>query len=128
MSCIFCSDLEVIKETNLSFAIYDKYPVNRGHVLIIPKRHVWNYFDLTDNEKQDLYQLMEFMKKYIDDKFKPDAYNIGINIGEVAGQTVMHVHMHIIPRYKGDIEDPTGGVRGGIPSKRIYTSNKCVLG
>ena len=120
MNCIFCSDLEIIKETELSFAIYDKYPVNEGHILIIPKRHVASYFDLNNQEKIDLYDLMEVMKLHLDVAFKPDAYNIGINVGQDAGQTVMHVHMHLIPRYKGDIDDPTGGVRGVIPEKRIY--------
>ena len=120
MSCVFCGDVKIIEETKLSFAIYDKFPVSDGHVLIIPKRHVSSYFDLSDLEKKDLYILMETMKKHLDISLKPDGYNIGINVGEVAGQTVMHVHMHLIPRYKGDIENPRGGVRGVIPHKRIY--------
>lgn len=120
MSCAFCGKVERIKETALSFAIYDIYPVNRGHVLIIPKRHVSSYFDLTKEEKEDLHSLMEEMKEHLDREFKPDAYNIGVNVGEDAGQTIMHVHMHLIPRYHGDIEVPRGGVRGVIPEKRIY--------
>lgn len=120
MSCVFCSGIDVAAESKLSFAIYDKFPVNEGHMLIIPKRHVSSYFDLNNLEKQDLYELMEKMKKYLDKTLSPDGYNIGINVGEAAGQTVMHVHMHLIPRYKGDIENPRGGVRGVIPGKMNY--------
>jgi diadenosine tetraphosphate (Ap4A) HIT family hydrolase len=120
MSCIFCEKLKIIKETKLSYAIHDKYPVSPGHTLIIPKRHVSNYFDLTDEEKIDLHKLMEEMKIYLDQTLSPDGYNIGINAGKAAGQTIMHVHIHLIPRYQGDIPNPTGGIRGAIPHKRIY--------
>ena len=104
----------------MSFAIYDGFPVNEGHVLIIPKRHTANYFDLTADEQADCFKLLNNVKEKIKEKFNPDGFNVGININEVAGQTVPHVHVHLIPRYKGDVEEPNGGVRGVIPSKKIY--------
>nr|WP_315990303.1 HIT family protein [Desulforamulus aquiferis] len=109
-----------IKENDLAFAIYDKYPVNQGHILIIPKRHFGNYFDSTKEEREAILNLLEECKVFLDKEYSPDGYNIGINIGEAAGQTVWHLHVHLIPRYRGDIENPRGGVRGVIPDKRIY--------
>ncbi|WP_420885511.1 HIT family protein [Candidatus Syntrophocurvum alkaliphilum] len=123
--CIFCEIKEKVLENDLAFAIYDKYPVNPGHMLIIPKRHVADYFDTTIQERQAIDKLVMDCKNLLDEKYKPDAYNIGINCGEDAGQTIFHVHVHLIPRYKGDLDNPTGGVRGVIPEKRIYY---CVLG
>ncbi|BEP27855.1 HIT family protein [Helicovermis profundi] len=120
MNCIFCSNLNKIKETNLSYAIYDKFPVNKGHILIIPKRHISSFFELQKEEKDDLFELLDEMKLLLDKAFKPDAYNIGINDGIVAGQSIMHLHIHLIPRYKGDLENPKGGVRGVIPSRMGY--------
>ncbi|RKD31255.1 HIT family protein [Thermohalobacter berrensis] len=122
MGCTFCNieSLNIILENNLAFAIYDKYPVSKGHMLIITKRHIENYFQTKDEEKIAIMELLEECKRYLDKKYKPDGYNIGINCGKEAGQTIMHLHVHLIPRYKGDIDDPTGGVRGVIPSKRIY--------
>lgn len=121
--CIFCSpkaDMELVAETASAFAIYDKYPVNPGHALIIPKRHVDNYFQLTLREQTALTFLLNEVKKELDAKFQPKGFTIGINVGKVAGQSVQHVHIHLIPRYEGDVEDPFGGVRGVIPSKRKY--------
>ena len=99
---------------------YDKYPVSPGHMLIIPNRHFDNYFEATREEKQEIIYLIDICKSILNNKFKPDGYNIGINCGEVAGQTIFHLHVHLIPRYKGVMEDPRGGVRGVIPEKRIY--------
>lgn len=121
--CIFCcptQEMELIAETASAYAIYDKYPVNPGHALIIPKRHVDNYFDLSLREQTAMTFLMNEVKKEIDTKFHPMGFNIGVNVGKVAGQSVGHVHMHLIPRYHDDVEDPFGGVRGVIPSKRKY--------
>lgn len=122
MSCAFCniSPDEIIIENEYSFAKYDKYPVNLGHVLIIPKRHFANYFDSTHEEKLAILDLVDKCKTLLDKKYYPDGYNIGINCGQEAGQTIFHLHIHLIPRYVGDIKDPTGGVRGVIPHKRIY--------
>ncbi|MGQ4668583.1 HIT family protein [Metabacillus halosaccharovorans] len=120
MNCPFCSIPEPVLQNELAYGFYDIYPVNKGHMLFIPKRHVDQYFDLTSEERQALDELIFKGKALIDEKFNPDGYNIGINIGEAAGQTIFHVHVHLIPRYKGDMEEPRGGVRGVIPDKRMY--------
>lgn len=113
MNCIFCeySKEEYIAENDLCFAIFDKFPVNEGHALIIPKRHFKNYFDATKEEIVAIYDLSHEVKKLIDNKYSPDGYNVGVNVNHEGGQTIMHLHMHIIPRYKGDIGDPRGGIR-----------------
>ena len=108
--CPFCrveSEREIIASSALSLAFFDGFPVSPGHVLIIPRRHVASFFDLTYEEQQDLLRLL-------------DGYNVGVNVGEAAGQSVLHVHMHLIPRYKGDVPNPRGGVRGVIPAKQNY--------
>lgn len=89
-------------------------------MFIISKKHINNYFDADAQTKEQLWRLVDECKKIVDKKYNPDGYNIGINCGEAAGQTVMHLHIHLIPRYKGDIENPRGGIRGVIPDKRIY--------
>jgi diadenosine tetraphosphate (Ap4A) HIT family hydrolase len=120
MTCVFCQINESVLENDLAIAFYDKYPVNKGNLLLIPKRHVEQYFDLTDQERSAIDQLLFEGKKIIDEQYQPDGYNIGINCGEAAGQTIFHVHVHLIPRFRGDMEDPRGGVRGVISEKRIY--------
>src|SRR5690606_19755159 len=112
--------LEIIIENDLAFAIYDKFPVNKGHILIITKRHVSNYFDTTLEEKKAIQNLLDICKELLDKEFSPDGFNIGINCGEAAGQSIFHLHVHLIPRYKGDIENPRGGVRGVIPKRMNY--------
>jgi len=94
-----------------------------GHTLIIPKRHVESFFDCNPDEKADILQALEEAKVALDKEFAPDGYNIGINDGETAGQTVMHLHIHLIPRYKGDSKDPRGGVRWIFPEKAKYWSD-----
>jgi len=113
MECIFCKkyNFNIICENNLAYAIYDKYPVNKGHILVIPNRHVDNFFYLNDNEIKAIFNLLKKTKSILNNKYNTDAYNIGINIGKYAGQTINHVHIHLIPRYKGDIDNPAGGVR-----------------
>ncbi|HIP93707.1 MAG TPA: HIT family protein [Leucothrix sp.] len=119
--CPFCDgDDERIVKNNLAFAIYDTNPASLGHALIIPKRHIAEYFEASREEKIAILELIDEMKQAIDKKHAPDAYNIGVNVGEVAGQSVPHIHIHIIPRYKGDVDDPRGGVRGVIPKKQKY--------
>ncbi|ACR79348.1 HIT family protein [Kosmotoga olearia] len=122
IKCPFCNpdNSEIILKNDLCYARFDKYPVSTGHVLVIPFRHFSNYFEATMEEKIAMVRLIDEVKEFLDRKFKPDGYNIGVNVGKPAGQTVMHVHIHVIPRYKGDIEDPTGGVRGVISARRIY--------
>ena len=119
-NCIFCNQEELILENELAWARYDKYPVSPGHLLIITKRHVADFFDTTLEERQALNNLSEECKKMLDREYSPDGYNIGVNCGTAAGQTIMHLHIHLIPRYQGDIDNPRGGVRGVIPEKRIY--------
>ena len=118
--CIFCQMKYYILENELAYAIYDKYPVGKGHMLFIPKRHVKDFFDITKEEREAIFELIDEGKKLLDEKYSPDSYNVGINCGEHAGQTIMHVHVHLIPRYIGDMKDPTGGVRGVIPYKMKY--------
>ncbi len=119
--CPFCNlEREKILETEMSFAIYDGFPVNEGHALIIPKRHTANYFDLSLEEQKDCIELLNRVKGIVQEKYSPAGFNVGININEAAGQTVPHVHIHLIPRYEGDVEEPRGGVRGVVPDKRKY--------
>lgn len=121
--CLFCEFLknkEIEAENDLAFAIFDGFPVNPGHVLVIPKRHVANYFELTTEEVLAIRDLLQRMKTEVDAKFHPDGYNIGVNVGADAGQSIFHVHVHLIPRYKGDVKNPRGGVRGVIPAKQSY--------
>ena len=103
--------------------MFDKYPVSEGHSLIIPKRHVSNYFDLTFNEQIASQLIINRLKIFLDNKYNPDGYNVGVNIGKTGGQTINHVHIHLIPRYEDDVENPIGGVRNVIPNKGDYTSN-----
>tara|TARA_B100002003_G_C13758722_1_gene377176 strand:+ start:84 stop:449 length:366 start_codon:yes stop_codon:yes gene_type:complete len=102
------------------FIIKDEFPVSDGHLLIISKELRVDYFDLNADEKAELPKLIDVAKELIEKEFHPEGYNIGINCGKQAGQTVMHFHCHLIPRYKGDVDDPTGGVRNIIPGKGKY--------
>jgi len=107
-------------ENSLCFAVYDLYPVNKGHILIITKRHAEDYFQASAKEKAAIFSLLEDCRGFLEKKYSPDGFNIGLNCGRAAGQTIMHLHLHLMPRYKGDIDNPKGGVRGVIPDKRIY--------
>lgn len=121
--CPFCnpdSKRELIVESATAYAIFDKFPVNKGHALVIPKKHCSNYFELTFKEQSACMFMVNEVKKIIQKRFNPDGFNVGININEAAGQTVPHVHIHLIPRYKGDVKEPRGGVRGVIPNKQSY--------
>lgn len=128
-SCPFCEIWEsngshsftILIVGEYCVSVLDQYPVSEGHCLIIPKRHVSSIDDLTDVELKDLYTVLHQTKILIRETYLPDGFNIGINEGEAAGQTVEHLHIHIIPRYEGDVVCPRGGVRGVIPSKRNYT-------
>lgn len=112
-TCRFCTlkTERIIAKNDAFIVVPDGFPVNKGHTLIISKRHVANLFDLTNDEFTMLNFMIRSVKNIIDDVYKPDGYNIGVNCGEPAGQTVMHFHLHMIPRYKGDVENPRGGVR-----------------
>ena len=102
------------------FLIFDRYPVSEGHILIISKEIKPDYFSLSEDERIELQNLIIKAKEIIENNYSPDAYNIGMNCGERAGQTVMHFHCHVIPRYEGDMDNPRGGVRGVIPNKMDY--------
>ena len=110
----------ILYEGEYFFIVYDGYPVSKGHCLIILNTVKNTYFDLNDDEKIALNEMIGKAKEIIEQSRSPDGYNIGMNCGETAGQTVMHFHCHVIPRYKGDMEDPRGGVRGVIPGKQSY--------
>ena len=120
--CPFCTlpPERIIDSNDLALVIRDGYPVSPGHTLVIPKRHIGSWFEITQAEQQALLDLLAKAKAVLEAEFKPDGYNIGINDGPTAGQTVPHLHMHLIPRYKGDSEDPRGGVRWIIPGKAKY--------
>ena len=122
--CLFCKwkdeKEKIILENEYAFARFDEFPVNKGHILFMTKRHVSDFFGTTLEEKNAIFELMEKAKEIIDKEYKPDGYNIGMNCGEAAGQSVMHIHIHLIPRYKGDVENPRGGIRGVIPKNQSY--------
>lgn len=121
--CVFCEtpSSDVIAENRLAFAIRDRFPVTEGHTLIIPKRHVREYFDLFQPERNAIDQLLETCRKrLVEDDCRVTGFNVGHNSGEAAGQTIFHCHVHIIPRRAGDTQDPRGGVRGVIPERQSY--------
>lgn len=117
-NCPFCEkdQLQVVLENDSALAFYDLYPVQKGHLLIVPRRHAVSYFDATEGEITAIHQLIREGKELLDREYSPDGYNIGVNVGHYGGQTVMHLHFHLIPRYKGDMEDPRGGIRKAIPN------------
>ena len=120
--CPFCKlpASRILGGDKLAIIASDGYPVSPGHALIIPRRHVGSFFETTAAERASLLQLMDQAKSSIDAGFHPDAVNIGINDGCAAGQTVPHLHIHLIPRYAGDSPDPRGGVRWVLPEKAKY--------
>lgn len=119
-SCLFCNKTEVIIENDYWMCIYDNYPVSDGHTLIIPKRHFNDYFQTTEQERTSFNDILFDIKGYLDSEYSPDGYNVGFNVNEEGGQSIFHCHVHVIPRYRGDVENPRGGVRGVIPSKQNY--------
>ena len=125
--CLFCNVKEsgYAYENDLAYASYDSYPVSNHHCLIIPKRHINDYFDLTKNELIACDELIKIIKNEVvvkDQSVK--GFNLGTNIGKVSGQSIFHCHFHLIPRRKGDVENPQGGVRSVIPKKQHYKREK----
>ncbi len=120
--CPFChlEVRDILIENRLALAFYDRFPVSPGHTLIIPKRHVASFFDLEIEEHKQIRELGRECRDILQRQFHPDGFNIGINIGKSAGQTVFHCHIHLIPRYLGDVANPRGGVRGVIPTRQNY--------
>ena len=125
--CLFCNinSKDLIFDNEFAFASFDSYPVSKYHSLIVPKRHILDYFELTNDELLACNDLIKKIKKKIQNEDKTvDGFNIGTNSGIVAGQSIMHCHIHLIPRRKGDVDNPQGGVRGVIPSKQHYIRKK----
>lgn len=120
--CPFCTvpDDRIIDSNEMGFIIRDGFPISPGHTLIIPKRHVGSFFEISQEERDALLDLLDQAQKKLDTELSPDGFNIGINDGPASGQTVPHLHIHLIPRFKGDQEDPRGGVRWIIPEKAKY--------
>ena len=124
--CIFCDikKSECAHENKLAYASYDSYPVTEHHCLIIPKRHIKNYFDLSNDELVACNELIQIVKKEIINKDPTvKGFNLGTNIGKVSGQSILHCHLHLIPRREGDVDNPQGGVRSVIPNKQHYKRN-----
>jgi diadenosine tetraphosphate (Ap4A) HIT family hydrolase len=121
-ACPFCAPpaSRVFYRNDVVVGIWDGYPVSRGHALLVPHRHVPTWFEATEVERVALFAALDIAKAEVDRRFKPDGYNIGMNCGAAAGQTVFHLHVHLIPRFGGDAADPRGGVRHVIPAKANY--------
>ncbi len=121
--CAFCDRVasgQIETENELAVAIPDAFPVTPGHTLVVPRRHVADFFDLTDEEQAAVWRLVAVVRANLLESRKPDGFNVGLNAGAPAGQTMPHAHVHVIPRYAGDSADPRGGVRRVIPGKARY--------
>ena len=123
MTCVFCARIaagELVAENGSAVAFADTFPLSRGHCLIVPRRHESNFFALTPAEQAATWALLAPTRQYVERDGPPDDYNIGVKVGEAAGQTVAHAHVHLIPRYRGDVADPRGGVRWVLPARAPY--------
>jgi diadenosine tetraphosphate (Ap4A) HIT family hydrolase len=124
--CPFCSialglsDTKPIAESEHSVAFEDLYPLSPGHTLIAPRRHEADLFQLEKEERADAWVLVDTVQQLLVERLNPDGFNIGVNVSETAGQTVEHAHIHLVPRFHGDVEDPRGGIRWVIPDKAPY--------
>ena len=121
-SCPFCSIASdrIVAQNELSFTARDTLPVSPGHTLILPKRHIASIFEATKEEVSALWEALRQARKQLLEEFSPDGFNIGINDGLASGQTILHLHIHLIPRYHGDMPDPRGGIRWIFPDKAVY--------
>jgi len=122
--CDRAASTDYVASNAMAVAFLDAFPVNPGHTLVVPRRHVANFFDLSEEEQAALWMLLPLAKRAIDARHAPAAYNVGLNAGTAAGQTVAHAHVHLIPRYTGDVPDPRGGVRWVIPERAAYWSHR----
>ena len=120
--CPFCTlpPDRIVAQSALALAVRDAFPVSPGHTLIVPRRHVGSFFEVTSAKRAEMLALLDAAKAQIDAAHRPDGYNVGINDGAAAGQTVAHLHMHLIPRYRGDVPDPRGGVRWVLAERARY--------
>ena len=122
--CPFCElNRDLVAASALAVAFADGHPVSRGHTLVVPRRHVDSYFDCTHEEKAALWTLVERVREVVVAAHHPDGFNVGFNAGRSAGQTVFHAHIHVIPRYTGDVDNPEGGVRHAVVGHGYYTGN-----
>lgn len=123
LDCVFCERLSIgdfVAANDLAVAFLDGFPLSRGHCLVVPRRHELDFLALTSEEQAAIWALVAPARQHIEMSSLPDGYNIGINIGQAAGQTVLHAHLHVIPRYRGDVADPRGGIRCVLPAKARY--------
>ncbi len=120
--CPFCSTDGALLINSLAYVRPDKFPVGPGHLLIIPLRHEPDFLAIRTEEMAAVWALIGEAKALLAHRYHPDGYNLGVNVGEAAGQTIGHAHLHLIPRYRGDLENPRGGVRGVIPARQQYES------
>jgi diadenosine tetraphosphate (Ap4A) HIT family hydrolase len=117
-TCELCAPQSVLLQNPLAYACLEKYSLSRGHLLVVPKRHVADFFEMTSEEQIAVLALLLDARKLIGDQHSPDGYNVGTNVGAAAGQSRMHVHVHLIPRYRGDVANPRGGIRCVLPESR----------
>jgi len=124
--CPFCEAMpeRVFHEGRLVRGVWDGFPVSPGHALLVPRRHVATWFDASPEERLELTEAIALARETILLRHRPDGFNLGMNLGAAAGQTVLHLHLHVIPRYVGDVEDPRGGVRWVVPNKAAYWRTK----
>jgi diadenosine tetraphosphate (Ap4A) HIT family hydrolase len=121
MPCIFCNpEREILAANEAAIAVFDSFPVAPGHALVLPRRHAVTIWDLDAAEYDGCFRLVRELQALLEARFSPDGFNVGVNCGEAAGQSVWHAHIHVIPRYKGDTPNPRGGVRHVIPLKGNY--------
>lgn len=118
--CPLCDSSSAILANELAYVLEDSDPVTPGHCLVVPARHVADFFELTLAEQEAILDLVRQAKSRLDGRYHPDGYNVGVNVGEAAGQSVAHAHVHVIPRRRGDMPDPSGGVRGVIPREQKH--------
>jgi len=117
--CELCTPDMILVEDELAYVRYDNNSLSPGHVLVVPRRHVASFFDMTEAEKACVLHLLDRAKAHLERENRPDGYNIGVNIGKAGGQSRMHVHVHLIPRYTGDVADPRGGIRCVLAGAKI---------
>ena len=125
--CVFCARVETTSDLvavdPLCVAFYDTTPLNPGHMLVIPRRHEPDFLTLTERELNAIWRMARELRSHLDEQFQPDGFNVGVNVAEAGGQTIDHAHLHLIPRYLGDVRDPKGGIRCLIPERMRYWEN-----
>jgi diadenosine tetraphosphate (Ap4A) HIT family hydrolase len=120
VACPVCSAAGATLSNPLAYARFDRYPVTPGHLLVLPRRHVADWFETTGEERVAIWALADEARALLLRTYQPDGFNLGVNVGEAAGQTIFHAHLHVIPRYRGDVANPRGGIRAVIPHRQQY--------